>query len=600
MNNTKLYPFERNRYYAGKMLTSSDFQAEQTYFNNKRRFINQLMYGPGVICGCGVFSLDDLSILVESGAALDGLGREIVIDSSIVKKLSAIDGFEQLKTEDACLCVRYKEDPIHMVYTMNQGTGEEDQEYEYNRVSESYQLFLMDCRDDREEYELQNDFFTTLILLDNEDFEVRLTMPATVCRGKNVKLILTAEKKTSSDKRLSYRATLQTPVFLAPDGEHQIVLEISDVSLGQGECLNREYWMHVQEVSVLETSLLIDGRGVSALVGDEPVQTESGKELSVSLTDRKPADLVNEEVAHISLEMKDMSGVKDYVRLAKLKLVRTDSAYIIEDVVEKGVKNYIAAPAQETLRSAYLEYFSKDVDIFRPEGAGISVAQTAGRDTAGSRRPEMASGVLEIPLGENARRGDICYSGEIMHGLGKGNVYVQVGYEYISEDPAIGTDSRNTIYGNSQLFKDAQAQAVDVETAVKVLNDRGSFIVAARLLGNVSFLSLTFRWVAVKFPSGSELGMDEDYRGKSISLDAPTVVMGPNESHYFQVRYNNMDACSIAYELTEEGSGEITSEGVYTSPAKEGVYEIRVYCVDMPVICTYAYAIVKKEGSEIN
>ena len=67
MNNTKLYPFERNRYYSGKMLTSSDFQAEQTYFNNKRRFINSLMYGSGVVCGFGVFSLDDLSVLIESG-----------------------------------------------------------------------------------------------------------------------------------------------------------------------------------------------------------------------------------------------------------------------------------------------------------------------------------------------------------------------------------------------------------------------------------------------------------------------------------------------------------------------------------------------------
>ena len=85
MNNTKLYPFERNRYYSGKMLTSSDFQAEQTYFNNKRRFINSLMYGSGVVCGFGVFSLDDLSVLIESGVAIDGVGREIIMESSVVK-----------------------------------------------------------------------------------------------------------------------------------------------------------------------------------------------------------------------------------------------------------------------------------------------------------------------------------------------------------------------------------------------------------------------------------------------------------------------------------------------------------------------------------
>lgn len=31
VKNNQLYPFERNRYYAGKLLTSADFEAEQLY-----------------------------------------------------------------------------------------------------------------------------------------------------------------------------------------------------------------------------------------------------------------------------------------------------------------------------------------------------------------------------------------------------------------------------------------------------------------------------------------------------------------------------------------------------------------------------------------
>ena len=56
-----------------------------------------------------------------------------------------------------------------------------------------------------------------------------------------------------------------------------------------------------------------------------------------------------------------------------------------------------------------------------------------------------------------------------------------------------------------------------------------------------------------------------------------------------------MKSCSVSYELTEQGSGEISAEGIYTAPSKEGVYEIRIYCTDKPLICTYAYAIVKKK-----
>jgi len=156
MNNSQIYPFERNRYYPGKMLTSADFEAEQSYFMNRERFLSGLMYGSGIVCGLGVFSLDDLSLLVESGVAYDGNGREIVVDSSVVKKLSAIEGFDSLKTDNACLCVRYKEEQTAAVYAA--GKAEGDREYEYNRISEKYELFLSDMSDIPPEIELETEF----------------------------------------------------------------------------------------------------------------------------------------------------------------------------------------------------------------------------------------------------------------------------------------------------------------------------------------------------------------------------------------------------------------------------------------------------------
>ena len=107
MNSNPLFPFERNRYYAGKMLTSADFAAEQGYVNDKRRFLNNLMFGSGIVCGCNVYSLDDLSIFVESGLAIDRLGREIVIDTSVVKKLSAIPGFDSISSNQVQCALFY-------------------------------------------------------------------------------------------------------------------------------------------------------------------------------------------------------------------------------------------------------------------------------------------------------------------------------------------------------------------------------------------------------------------------------------------------------------------------------------------------------------
>ncbi len=597
MKNTKLYPFERNRYYSGKMLTSSDFQAEQTYFNNKRRFINNLMYGSGVVCGCGVFSLDDLSILVESGVAIDGMGREIVMESSVVKKLSAIEGFESLESNLACLCLRYKEDPVHTVYTMNQGTADQGKEYEYNRISEGYQLFLADA-ESCEEFAMEAEFLTSAVLYEGSDFVIRLVMPASVCRGRNVKLVVQVEKLSAESRKLTYHGTIQTPVFLTAQGGHEFDVDLEDISLSEGESLSRDYWLLTQDVDMVDTSILLKSGTARAYIDGQAEETLPACSMKVMITNSKPRELVNREIGRMSLEMRNMSGIRDYIRLANLRLVRTESAYIIEEVIEKDVKHYIAAPSQEMLRNEYLEYFDKDPEILRMDAAPAPKTGEPGRAGVEYQGPEVASGILEIPLGEAARRGDIRYSGEIMHGLGAGNVYVEIGYEYIADDPVMGSGTKNIIYGNPDLFGKDQKASINAETAVKVMNDRGSFIVAARLLENVDYLVLTYRWVAIKFPAGNDLGLAEDYSDKSISTDTPTVVMGTKESHYFHVQYHNMESCSVAYELTEPGSGEITSDGIYTAPAKEGVYEIRIYCIDMPVICTYAYAIVKKKGYE--
>ena len=80
--------------------------------------------------------------------------------------------------------------------------------------------------------------------------------------------------------------------------------------------------------------------------------------------------------------------------------------------------------------------------------------------------------------------------------------------------------------------------------------------------------------------------------GKSIAAVQSTVVMATRESHYFNVRFNNMEPCTLTYELTEKDSGTITSDGIYTAPGREGVFEIRIFCTEMPLTCAEGGAVV--------
>ena len=93
MKNSKYFPFERNNYFYGKLLSVDDFCLEQKYGNDKRRMLNRFLYGAGVVIGMNVVGVDDTTILVESGLALDYSGREIVIDEPVARRLQTLEGF---------------------------------------------------------------------------------------------------------------------------------------------------------------------------------------------------------------------------------------------------------------------------------------------------------------------------------------------------------------------------------------------------------------------------------------------------------------------------------------------------------------------------
>ena len=76
--------FKRNHYFYGKLLSVEDFQIEQQYFVNKHRLINRIVHGRGIVSGLEVTEgIPVGTIEVSEGLALDGLGREVVLNTKI-------------------------------------------------------------------------------------------------------------------------------------------------------------------------------------------------------------------------------------------------------------------------------------------------------------------------------------------------------------------------------------------------------------------------------------------------------------------------------------------------------------------------------------
>lgn len=72
----------RTRYFPGRLLSAEDFQREQDYAIEKRRLLNRVVLGVGVVCGLDARiapGSDGARLSVSPGLAIDGLGREIIV-----------------------------------------------------------------------------------------------------------------------------------------------------------------------------------------------------------------------------------------------------------------------------------------------------------------------------------------------------------------------------------------------------------------------------------------------------------------------------------------------------------------------------------------
>ena len=73
--------FKRARYFRGMLMTDMDFDVEQIYHNEKRKLLNRMLHGWGIVCGLEVKPTQPPSpnIIVEPGLALDCHGNEILV-----------------------------------------------------------------------------------------------------------------------------------------------------------------------------------------------------------------------------------------------------------------------------------------------------------------------------------------------------------------------------------------------------------------------------------------------------------------------------------------------------------------------------------------
>ncbi len=602
MLNRKYFPFERNNYYFGKLLTAKDFEAEQNYFNDKRRLMNRLNGSNGIVCGLGVIMADDTSIILQAGCATDASGREIVVPETTVIKLPTIDGYSQLNSNVAYLGIAYNENPADEVYSV---MSTDDENLKYNKTKEQYKLTLTDENLVANISSEMDDFVTKSIIYSDSEIEVVQCTPKFVPIGCNVSVKTYLKRNEPGIGEYSFSYTLSSPGFENEQGANSTEMVLNNKKLAFGEdCITEIELKPDMHLNSVGGTIVFKVENFSVQKNDEVFNLKKDVSIQLKPVSKSLREYYLQNYYERSMDRVLAESFDERLWIAKISLIRQKSSIIIDTVSVAPYGQYSYNPQQLMMLQMLSLYYPEQRQLIGGASSTADVRTSTSLITESSDSArQSASGIYDFPLGLNYDTKDVVLSDEIMHGLGKGAVYVDFGIELVTLDKKAGNTSE-VIVGDSYLFEgensSGEERLYDIDKAVKILPDRGTFIIAVKPGKTSGLISIRIRWFAFKMLEINKMNVSKSGDEKMIVVNPDTIVLPPKGVAHISPIFFNMPSEPCNFSLLEAEGGEIDNSGVYTAPSKEGAYEIRVEAISDPTIYTHVFAIVtqKKKGEK--
>jgi hypothetical protein len=154
--------FKRARYFNGMLMTDRDFREEQIYLIEKRKMLNRMLHGWGVVCGLKVkpTNIPGPNVIVEPGMALDCHGNEILVcaEQTINLTLNPCSPTQTNTQKDPCasysttnqtssalyVVIKYQEVPSDPVPVYAPGGSCTDKTCEQSRIHEGFCIEVWD------------------------------------------------------------------------------------------------------------------------------------------------------------------------------------------------------------------------------------------------------------------------------------------------------------------------------------------------------------------------------------------------------------------------------------------------------------------------
>lgn len=581
MKNSNVFPFQRNRYFYGKLLSVDDFELEQRYMNDKRRLVNRYLFGPGIVTGLYVVDVDEQTVSVEAGFALDSWGREVVVDKPVLKKLSLIDGYDhcvESNSDVLYLCMEYDEEEAEPVHNIS-GTvaGERDGENSCARVRESYRLFLTELEpEEQEKSSLSPEGMVRQSVRVWQDDDVKITQSVKrfMRTGTQTELIVQIENRGRSTLAFSYDIVLNG--LSAEGGGSRLTVNFDEMMVERTGSYELRFPLSVSGVVGDQAVMTVDPESVSYKISGAVSDATFEGVTESEIIDIPEIEALEQAYYRMPMEKVAVQGYQSPIYLARINLVSGADTYVIEHVENAPFGQYVTNSMLETAKDSLREY---------PAGAGLSATAESGPVTGGATQNteqsvRIAQGMAEIVIKGGGQRGDKFFSQAITHGLGLGRVTVILGLE---------RNSGKVVYGSGEIFENKEDPGTDAELAASVNAEDGSFVIGARLLSGVKGGRIRVHWTALRDASD----MTDSRNEKRIFIKPNLLEMAVRETHRLEAICENMVEKTVSWSV-REGGGFIDETGLYTAPNQPGVYEVVARSVAFPDVKASIFVVVRE------
>lgn len=579
MKNSNYLTFERNKYFYGKLLSVDDFELEQRYMNDKRRLLNRFLFGVGVVAGLYVVRLDEQTISVEAGIALDSWGREVVVDVPVIRKLSLLDGFVACMEEEAgyaYLCLEYDEQETDQVYNIA-GTvleGREEEDRSFNKIKEGYRLFLTSREPEGDLLSPSDWYQASQVVYQEGDVRITQIIPRCIRQQGTADLTIRVENCGRSTLSFAYDLILN---HLLSEGKAKIRVSFDEMLFERTGQYEITYPLQASNVITEEGAAIIDPATVRLRLSGIEQEADIKGRMTVQIVDEDEKEVMQREYYRTSMDKMIRAGYRQPVYLAKIQLVSAADTYIIEKVENVPFGQYVS---NQVMESALYQMMQKELHTFTPDRIS---RKRSGMGTGGNvpdaEGVRIACGKAEIDLKEGGRRGDKFFSGEIVHNLGLGAVTLLLGLE---------KESGRVVYGSPAIFDKKEEKGVDAELAACVNEENGSFLIGVRLLSGSKAGKVCVHWTAIR--DQQELAVEKNE--KRIFIKPNLLELSVRQSHVLEAVCENMVENSVTWSVKDEG-GFIDDDGMYTAPNTAGVYEVVAQSVAFPEVRASIYVVVR-------